>query len=255
MLQDIAILTGGMVVTEETGMELKEIEKSWLGRAGSVKIQKENSIIVDGAGDKSKIKARIESIKRQVAETTSSYDKEKLNERLAKLSGGVGVIKVGAATEIEMKEKKLRIEDALNSTKAAVEEGIVTGGGTVYIEAIPEVEKLAKSLQGDERTGAMIIVKALEEPLRQISMNAGFEGSVVVNKVKSGKKGMGFDALNEIYVDMRTAGIVDPAKVTKSALQNAASAAAMLLTTESGIADKPEKKAAPAPAANPDYDY
>lgn len=255
MLRDIAILTGGEVVSEETGMNLKDIKLEWLGRAKSVKVQKENTIIVDGAGNPKEIKDRIESIKKQIEVTTSSYDKEKLNERLAKLSGGVGVIKVGAATETEMKEKKLRVEDALNATRAAVEEGIVSGGGIAYINAIPEVLKLADTVTGDEKTGVMIIARALEEPLRQIANNAGVEASVVVDKVKSSKKGVGFDAAKEEYVEMISAGIIDPTKVTRSALQNAASIASMFLTTEGSVADKPEKKNPTQPMPNPDMDY
>jgi len=254
MLRDIAILTGGQVISDEVGMDIKDVKLEWFGKAKSVKVQKENTIIVDGAGNKKAIKDRIESIKKQIELTTSSYDKEKLNERLAKLAGGVAVIRVGAATETEMKEKKYRVEDALNATRAAVEEGIVPGGGTAYINAIPEVAKLVDSLHGDEKTGASIILKALEEPLRQIAINAGLDGSVIVEKVKNSKKGMGFDAAKEEYVDMFEAGIVDPVKVTRSALQNAASVAAMLLTTESAVADKPEKKTTPIPAGG-DMDY
>lgn len=254
MLRDIAILTGGQVVSEEVGMDLKDMKMEWFGKAKSVKVQKENTIIVNGAGDQKAIKDRIESIKKQIEVTTSSYDKEKLNERLAKLSGGVAVIRVGAATETEMKEKKYRVEDALNATKAAVEEGIVPGGGTAYINAIPEVAKLVDSLHGDEKTGAAIILRALEEPLRQIAANAGVDGSVVVENVKKSEKGIGFDAVKEEYVNMFTAGIIDPAKVTRSALQNAASIASMVLTTESAVADKPEKKkSSPVPAGDMDY--
>ena len=242
MLQDIAVLTAGEVITEELGLELKETQLTQLGRARQVKIQKENTIIVDGAGDQKEIKARIASIKAQIEETTSDFDKEKLQERLAKLSGGVAVIEVGAATETEMKEKKLRIEDALAATRAAVEEGIIAGGGTTLINIIPKVAKLLDSTSGDERTGVKIILKALEEPVKQIAMNAGCEGSVIVEKVKESAVGIGFDVLTEKYVNMIEAGIVDPAKVTRSALQNAASIAAMLLTTESIIADKPEKE-------------
>lgn len=255
MLRDIAILTGGQVVSEETGTNLKDVKLNWLGRAKSVKVQKENTIIVDGEGDSKKIKDRIESIKKQIEVTTSSYDKEKLNERLAKLSGGVGVIRVGAATETEMKEKKLRVEDSLNATKAAVEEGIVSGGGIAYINAIPEVLKLADTVSGDEKTGVMIIARALEEPLRQIVTNAGLEASVVVDKVKNSKKGIGFDAAKGEYVEMMEAGIIDPTKVTRSALQNAASISAMFLTTEGSVADKPEKKNPNPPAPNPEMDY
>lgn len=242
MLQDIAVLTGGEVISEEVGLDLKETKVEQLGKARQIKIQKENTIIVDGAGSQAEIKKRIASIKAQVEETTSDFDKEKLQERLAKLSGGVAVIQVGAATETEMKEKKLRIEDALAATKAAVEEGIVSGGGTAYINAIPKVSKLLDSTVGDEKTGIQIILKSLEEPIRQIAANAGLEGSVIVDKVKGSKPGTGFDALKEVYVDMIEAGIVDPAKVTRSALQNAASVAAMVLTTESVVADKPEKE-------------
>lgn len=251
MLQDIAILTGGQVISEELGLDLREVKISQLGRARQVKVQKENTIIVDGAGDPSEIKARIQSIKKQIEETTSDFDREKLQERLAKLAGGVAVIHVGAATETELKEKKLRIEDALAATKAAVEEGIVPGGGTALINAIPALDKLIETLSGDEKTGAMIVRKALEEPLRQIAENAGLDGSVIVNKVKESPAGVGFDALNERFVDMFEAGIVDPTKVTRTAIQNAASAAAMLLTTEAVVAEKPEKEKNP-PAPSPD---
>ncbi|AUS98162.1 chaperonin GroEL [Clostridium thermosuccinogenes] len=243
MLEDIAILTGGQVITEELGLDLKETKLSQLGRARQVKVQKENTIIVDGAGKPDAIKKRINAIKAQIEETTSEFDKEKLQERLAKLSGGVAVIQVGAATETEMKEKKLRIEDALAATKAAVEEGIVPGGGTALVNAIAKVEKLLDKVSGDEKTGVQIIAKALEEPVRQIAINAGLEGSVIVEKVKNSEPGIGFDALNEKYVNMIEAGIVDPTKVTRSALQNAASVAAMVLTTESIVADIPEKEA------------
>lgn len=243
MLQDIATLTGGEVITEELGLDLKETKLSQLGKARQIKVQKENTIIVDGAGNPDEIKNRIASIKAQIEETTSDFDKEKLQERLAKLSGGVAVIQVGAATETEMKEKKLRIEDALAATKAAVEEGIVSGGGTAFINVIAKVAKLLETTSGDEKTGVQIIVKALEEPTRQIAINAGLEGSVIVDKVKNSAVGIGFDALNEKYVNMIEAGIVDPAKVTRSALQNAASVAAMVLTTESVVADQPEKDA------------
>ncbi len=247
MLQDIAILTGGEVISEEIGLELKDTEVSQLGRAKQVKISKENTIIVDGAGDKNAIAERVNQIKAQIEVTTSDFDREKLQERLAKLAGGVAVIKVGAATEIEMKEKKLRIEDALAATKAAVEEGIVAGGGTAYINAMPALTKLISSLQGDEKTGAQIILKALEEPVRQIALNSGLEGSVIIDKIiRSRKVGYGFDAYNEVYGDMIPAGIVDPTKVTRSALQNAASVAAMVLTTESLVADIKEENAAPA---------
>jgi len=251
MLKDIAILTGAEVITEELGLELKDTQISQLGRARQIVIQKENTIIVDGAGDSDAIKDRVAQIKAQIETTTSDFDKEKLQERLAKLSGGVAVIKVGAATEIEMKEKKLRIEDALAATKAAVEEGIVAGGGTALINAIPAVNALIETLEGDEKTGAQIIGKALEAPLRQIALNAGLEGSVIIDKiVNADKVGYGFDAYNETYVDMIPAGIVDPTKVTRSALQNAASVAAMVLTTESLVADikEPEPAAPPMPA-------
>lgn len=247
MLQDIAILTGGTVISEELGLDLKEATIDQLGRARQVKVQKENTIIVDGAGSADDIKARINQIKVQIEETSSEFDKEKLQERLAKLSGGVAVIKVGAATETEMKEKKLRIEDALAATKAAVEEGIVAGGGSSYIAAIDNVAKLLDTTVGDEKTGVQIVLKALEEPVRQIAANAGVEGSVIVDKIKSSPKGMGYNALTEEYVDMVKAGIVDPTKVTRSALQNAASVASMVLTTESVVADKP----APEPPAMP----
>lgn len=247
MLQDIAILTGGQVISEELGLELKDTVIEQLGRARQVVINKENTIIVDGSGNSDDIKNRTAQIKAQIETTTSDFDKEKLQERLAKLSGGVAVIKVGAATEIEMKEKKLRIEDALAATKAAVEEGIVAGGGTALINAIPAVEELIPSLEGDEKTGAQIILRALEEPVRQIALNAGLEGSVIIDTIKrSGKTGYGFDAYNETYVDMIPAGIVDPTKVTRSALQNAASVAAMVLTTESLVADIPAPEPAPA---------
>ncbi|MBD5153376.1 MAG: chaperonin GroEL [Oscillibacter sp.] len=250
MLQDIAILTGGQVISEELGYELKTADLSMLGRARQVKVTKENTVIVDGAGDSQAIKDRVAQIRSQIGVTTSDYDKEKLQERLAKMAGGVAVIKVGAATETEMKEKKLRIEDALNATKAAVEEGIVSGGGTVFVNAIPAVEKLVEELDGDEKTGARIIAKALEAPIRQIAANAGLDGSVVLENVKKAAKGTGFDAYKEEYVDMIAAGIVDPAKVTRSALENAASVAAMVLTTESLVADKPEPPAPPAPGGD-----
>lgn len=255
MLRDIAILTGGEVITEELGLELKETAVTQLGRAKQVVIQKENTIIVDGSGDKDAIKARVNQIKSQIETCTSDFDREKLQERLAKLSGGVAVIKVGAATEIEMKEKKLRIEDALAATKAAVQEGIVAGGGTAYINAIPAVEKLIPSLEGDEKTGARIILKALEAPVRQIAENAGLEGSVIIDKIRRSRKtGYGFDAYNEVYTDMIPAGIVDPTKVTRSALQNAASVASMVLTTESLVADiKEDTPAAPAMPAGGMY--
>ncbi|MBQ3226918.1 MAG: chaperonin GroEL [Clostridia bacterium] len=252
MLKDIAILTGGDVITEELGLDLKETQLTQLGRARQVKVSKETTIIVDGAGDSDAIKSRVAQIKSQMEETTSEFDKEKLQERLAKLSGGVAVIKVGAATETEMKEMKLRIEDALAATKAAVEEGIVAGGGTSYIKAIGAVEKLLETSTGDEKTGVQIVLKALEEPVKQIAANAGLEGSVIVEKLKdSDSASFGFDALNEKYVDMLEAGIVDPAKVTRSALENAASVAAMVLTTESLVADKPAPEAAPAAPAMP----
>ncbi len=248
MLKDIAILTGGEVITSELGLELADTQISQLGQAKQIVIQKENTIIVDGAGDKDAIKSRVNQIRSAIETTTSDFDKEKLQERLAKLAGGVAVIKVGAATEIEMKEKKLRIEDALAATKAAVEEGIVAGGGTAYINAIPAVEKMLSSLDGDEKTGAKIILKALEAPVRQIAENAGLEGSVIVDKIRRSRKvGYGFDAYNETYCDMIPAGIVDPTKVTRSALQNAASVASMVLTTESLVADIKED-VPPAPA-------
>ncbi|MDR1364602.1 MAG: chaperonin GroEL [Oscillospiraceae bacterium] len=252
MLQDIAILTGGSVVSEKFGIELKDAKIEQLGRAHQVKVEKERTIIVDGSGDKQKIQARISQIRRQIEDTTSDFDKEKLQERLAKLSGGVAVIKVGAATEVEMKEKKLRMEDALAATKAAVEEGIVAGGGVSLINAASEVEKVVDKLEGDEKTGAVIVLKSLEAPLRQIAANAGLEGSVIVDKVKSfGKIGYGFDALLGKYGDMISAGIVDPTKVSRSALQNAASVASMVLTTESLVADKKEPPMSPAPSADP----
>ena len=240
MLRDIAILTGGEVITEELGLDLKETDIFQLGRARQVKVLKETTIIVDGAGDKTEIQKRISSIKAQIAETTSEFDKEKLQERLAKLAGGVAVIQVGAASETEMKEKKLRIEDALAATKAAVEEGIVAGGGTCFVQAIPAVEKLLKTTSGDEKTGVSIVLKALEEPVKQIAFNAGLEGAVIVDKVKHAKPGIGYDIMSEKYVDMIANGIVDPAKVSRSALQNAASVAAVLLTTEAVVADIPE---------------
>ena len=249
MLQDIAILTGGTVISEEVGLELKSATMDMLGRARQVKVTKENTTIVDGAGDSQAIKDRVGQIRTQISTTTSDYDKEKLQERLAKLAGGVAVIKVGAATETEMKEKKLRIEDALNATRAAVEEGIVAGGGTAYVNAIASVEKLLASVEGDEKTGVRIVAKALEAPIRQIAANAGLDGSVILEKVRtSGKTGYGFDAYKEEYCDMVSAGIIDPAKVTRSALENAASVSAMVLTTESLVADKPEPPAPAAPA-------
>ena len=248
MLKDIAILTGGEVISEELGLELKDTQVSQLGRARQVKVQKENTIIVGGAGATEDIKARINQIKAQIETTTSEFDKEKLQERLAKLSGGVAVIKVGAATETEMKEMKLRIEDALNSTRAAVEEGIISGGGTAFVNAISSVEKLLKTTEGDERTGVRAVIKALEEPVKQIAANAGIDGSIVLEKIKNSKKaGYGFDAATETYTDMVKAGIVDPAKFTRSALQNAASVASMVLTTEALVGDIPEPPAA-APA-------
>ena len=242
MLQDIAILTGGQVITEELGLDLKDTTVAQLGRARQVKIEKENTIIVDGAGNAEEIKNRVSQIRTQIENTTSEFDKEKLQERLAKLAGGVAVIKVGAATEIEMKDKKLRIEDALSATKAAVEEGIVAGGGTAYVNIIPAVEKVAKSLEGGEKLGAEIVLKALEEPVKQIARNAGLEPAVILDNVKKSAIGFGFDADKEQYVDMKKAGIVDPTKVTRSALQNAASVAAMVLTTESLVTDAPEPK-------------
>ena len=250
MLRDIAILTGGEVISSEIGLELKDASIEMLGRARQVKISKENTVIVDGAGETAEIKARVAQIKSAIETTTSDFDREKLQERLAKLSGGVAVIKVGAATEAEMKEKKLRIEDALNATKAAVEEGIVAGGGTAYLNAIPAVEKLLKTVDGDEKTGVKIVLKGLEEPVRQIAANAGFDGAVIVDKIMNSKKvGYGFDAYNEKYVDMMAAGIVDPKKVTRSALQNAASIASVILTTESVVADIKEPEPVAAPAA------
>ena len=249
MLQDIAILTGGKVISEELGLDLKETQLSDLGRAKSVKVQKENTVIVDGEGDKADIQARISQIKKQIEETTSDFDREKLQERLAKLAGGVAVIRVGAATETEMKEAKLRMEDALAATRAAVEEGIIAGGGSAYIHATKDVAALAATLEGDEKTGANIVLKALEAPLYHIAANAGLEGSVIINKVKEMETGWGFDALKEEYVDMVKAGSLDPAKVTRSALQNANSVASTLLTTESVVADiKEETPAAPAGA-------
>ena len=249
MLQDIAVLTGGTVVSEEVGLELKTATIDMLGRARQVKVTKENTTIVDGAGDATAIKDRVAQIRSQIANTTSDYDKEKLQERLAKMAGGVAVIKVGAATETEMKEKKLRIEDALNATRAAVEEGVVAGGGTIFVNVIPAVEALLNAVEGDEKTGVRIIAKALEAPIRQIAANAGLDGSVILEKVRnSGKLGYGFDAYKEEYCDMVAAGIIDPAKVTRSALENAASVSAMVLTTESLVADKPEPPAPAAPA-------
>ena len=249
MLQDIATLTGGTVISEEVGLELKNATIDMLGRARQVKVTKENTTIVDGAGDSQAIKDRVAQIRSQIANTTSDYDREKLQERLAKLAGGVAVIKVGAATETEMKEKKLRIEDALNATRAAVEEGVVAGGGTIFVNVIPAVEALISTVEGDEKTGVRIVAKALEAPIRQIAANAGLDGSVILEKVRnSGKNGYGFDAYKEEYCDMVSCGIIDPAKVTRSALENAASVSAMVLTTESLVADKPEPPAPAAPA-------
>ena len=249
MLQDIAILTGGQVISEELGLTLKDATVDMLGRARQVKVTKENTIIVDGMGDKQAIADRVAQIRAQIGNTTSEYDREKLQERLAKMAGGVAVIKVGAATETEMKEKKLRIEDALNATKAAVEEGIVAGGGTIFVNVIPAVTALLADAEGDEKTGVQIVAKALEEPIRQIAANAGLDGSVILEKVRtSGKNGYGFDAYKEEYCDMIASGIVDPAKVTRSALENAASVSGMVLTTESLVADKPQPAAPAAPA-------
>ena len=250
MLRDLAILTGGEVISEELGLELKDTTVDQLGRARQVKVSKENTIIVDGAGDSSAIKDRVNQIRNELSVTTSDFDKEKLQERLAKLAGGVAVIKVGAATEIEMKDKKLRIEDALSATKAAVEEGIVAGGGVALINAIPAVAELLATTEGDEKTGVNIVLKSLEAPIRQIAYNSGLEGSVIIDKIiSSGKVNYGFDAYNEVYTDMLEAGIVDPTKVTRSALENAASVASMVLTTESLVADKPEDAAAANAAA------
>ena len=249
MLQDMAILTGGQVISEELGLTLKDATVDMLGRARQVKVTKENTIIVDGMGDKQAIADRVAQIRAQINNTTSEYDREKLQERLAKMAGGVAVIKVGAATETEMKEKKLRIEDALNATKAAVEEGIVAGGGTIFVNVIPAVTALLADAEGDEKTGVQIVAKALEEPIRQIAANAGLDGSVILEKVRtSGKNGFGFDAYKEEYCDMIASGIVDPAKVTRSALENAASVSGMVLTTESLVADKPQPAAPAAPA-------
>lgn len=254
MLQDIAILTGGEVISEEVGLELKSTELSQLGRARQVQVSKENTIIVDGAGDTTEIEARIHQIKRQIEDTTSDFDREKLQERLAKLSGGVAVIKVGAATETELKERKLRIEDALNATRAAVEEGIVAGGGTAFINVLSAIDNVEAS--GDERTGVNLVRRALEAPIRQIADNAGVEGSVIVERLKKEKAGFGYNAATDEWVDMVQAGIVDPAKVTRSALQNAASVSAMFLTTEAVVADRPEKEAAPVPGGGMgDMDY
>ena len=249
MLEDIAILTGGKVITDELGLDLKETTLDDLGRAKSVRVEKENTIIVDGAGSADAIEGRVSLIKSQIEETTSEFDKEKLQERLAKLAGGVAVVRVGAATETEMKEAKLRMEDALAATRAAVEEGIIAGGGSAYIHASKEVAKLTESLSGDEKTGAEIILKALEAPLFHIAGNAGLEGAVIINNVRESEPGIGFDALNEKYVDMVDAGIIDPVKVTRSALQNATSVASTLLTTESVVADIKDDNAAMANAA------
>jgi chaperonin GroEL len=249
MLEDIAILTGGQVISSDLGLDLKDTTMAQLGRAKSVKVQKENTVIVDGSGDKAAIAARIAQIKNSIEVTTSEFDREKLQERLAKLAGGVAVIRVGAATETEMKEAKLRLEDALAATKAAVEEGIISGGGSAYIHATKEVAKLVAGLEGDEQTGAKIVLKALEAPLFHIAANAGLEGSVIINKVRESEVGFGFDALKEEYVDMVSAGILDPAKVTRSALQNATSVASTLLTTESVVANI--KEDVPAMPGNP----
>ncbi len=252
MLEDIAILTGGQVITSDLGLELKDTTLDQLGRAHQVKVNKDNTIIVDGEGEEGAVKSRVAQIKAQIEETKSDYDREKLQERLAKLSGGVAVIKVGAATETEMKERKLRIEDALNATKAAVEEGIVPGGGTAYVNALPAIAKLLDETEGDVKTGVKIVLRALEEPVRQIAANAGLDGSVICEKIKNSTPGTGFDALNDKYVDMFEAGIVDPAKVTRSALQNAASVSSTVLTTEAVVTDIPEKEA-PAMPQQPMY--
>ena len=250
MLQDIAVLTGGEVISSELGLELKDTQLTQLGRARQIKVNKEHTIIVGGAGDSNAIKGRISQIRSAIETTTSDFDREKLQERLAKLAGGVAVIKVGAATETEMKEKKLRIEDALNATRAAVEEGIVAGGGTAFLNVIPNVKAVLDTVEGDEKTGVNIVLKALEEPVRQIAANAGLEGSVIVDKILTKNKvGYGFDAYNEEYVDMLKAGIVDPTKVSRSALQNAASVASTVLTTEAVVADKKEEAPVAAPAA------
>ena len=251
MLEDIAILTGGQVISDELGLDLKETTMDQLGRAKSVKVQKENTVIVDGEGDKDAIKGRIGQIRAQIEETTSEFDKEKLQERLAKLAGGVAVIRVGAATETEMKEAKLRMEDALNATRAAVEEGIIAGGGSAYIHATKAVSALADTMEGDEKTGAKVILKALEAPLYYIAANAGLEGAVIINKVKESKEGFGFNAATEEYVDMVEAGILDPVKVTRSALQNATSVASTLLTTESAVANIKEDAPAMPAGGNP----
>jgi chaperonin GroEL len=252
MLEDIAILTGGQVITSDLGLELKDTTLDQLGRAHQVKVNKDNTIIVDGEGEEGAVKSRVAQIKAQIEETKSDYDREKLQERLAKLSGGVAVIKVGAATETEMKERKLRIEDALNATKAAVEEGIVPGGGTAYVNALPAIAKLLDETEGDVKTGVKIVLRALEEPVRQIAANAGLDGSVICEKIKNSTPGTGYDALNDKYVDMFEAGIVDPAKVTRSALQNAASVSSTVLTTEAVVTDIPEKEA-PAMPQQPMY--
>lgn len=250
MLEDIAILTGGQVISSDLGLELKDTTMDMLGRAKSVKVQKENTVIVDGAGDKDKIQGRIKQIRGQIEETTSEFDKEKLQERLAKMAGGVAVIRVGAATETEMKEAKLRMEDALNATRAAVEEGIIAGGGSAYIHASKKVAELADTLEGDEKTGAKVILKALEAPLYYIAANAGLEGAVIINKVKESAAGTGFNAATEEYVDMVESGILDPVKVTRSASQNATSVASTLLTTESAVANiKEDTPAMPAGGA------
>ena len=254
MLQDIAVLTGGQAVLGDLGMELKDVTVDMLGRAKSAKITKENTVIVDGEGEKSAIDERIASIKRQIAETTSDYDRDKLMDRVAKMGGGVAVIRIGAATETEMKEAKYRMEDALNATRAAVSEGIISGGGSAYIHAQKRVEEVVEELNGDEKTGAKIVWKALEAPLRTIVENAGLEGSVIVNKVKESTEGTGFDAVSEEYADMMQKGIIDPVKVTKSALLNAVSVSATLLTTEAAVADIKEKEPA-MPDGNPDMDY
>ena len=247
MLQDIAILTGGQVITSETGLELKDTTIGDLGRAKQVKVEKDKTIIVDGQGNKQMIADRVGQIKAQITNENSNYEKEQLQERLAKLAGGVAVIEVGAATEVEMKDKKLRIEDALSATKAAVEEGILPGGGTAYINVIPELTKIVDKLEGDEKVGGKIILRALEEPTRQIAVNAGLEPAIIVNQIKGEKPGIGFDAKNEQYIDMKKAGIVDPTKVSRSALQNAESISSMILTTEAVVTDIPEKKAPEAP--------
>ena len=250
MLKDIAVLTGGTVISSELNMDLQDVQMSDLGRARQVKVSKDNTVIVDGCGDPEAIKARVAEIKATLAVTTSEYDKEKLQERLAKLSGGVAVIRVGAQTEVAMKEQKLRVEDALNATRAAVEEGIVAGGGTAYVNAIPAVEKLVAKLSGDEKTGAQIIAKALQAPVRQIAENAGVDGSIVFEKIRSSRKvGYGYNAYDEVYCDMIQSGIVDPTKVTRSALENAASIASCVLTTESLVTDKPDPAADAAAAA------